>query len=576
MRVRNSRKPISLSEYRKNRDLRSRSSKALDLSRMAHMNSTQILNQILGLQNAKELVRTLSPQDYYWLVKKIGEDDCLPILEMGSSEQWHHVMDLEIWQRDRLDLQQASLWLKRLQLADVNELAKWLFTEGQHFAYYYFFYTLEVRLIGHDEPVDLPEGFFTLDGVFYVRSKDPELRETVHKILSAMASLDLERYHTMLVGLSGVLPAELEEEMFRLRNVRIAEYGFLPFDEAMVVYSALSPKAIKGGEPEGDQDTVTIVDEEVRSLIPIAPFSHAQGTSLLAEVASQTQDQEFLDRLRLEFAGLCNQILSVEGLRIDDFDVLIRTCRRAAGYINVALEKLSDKNLGVAEGILRKNSLQSVFRVGFGMALRLKWDMEKWLRQSWFGRSGLGLSFWGDKWGGILSGLVRKKPVYYVGDKENEIYRDFETSEEVEEARTVLMRCKVLDVLLANLLNYKELEDLNEQEDLTFYSVLFTYWAHRVLGGPRSIDPIEVREAKALFKKLRSEDNKMPYIMKKYKERFVNFYCHEGLPLEKEEHELLPQTLSLLWEEFREEYQWIKEEDLDPRFSKFVRIKPSP
>ena len=576
MAVRESRKAISLIEYKKNRDLRSRFSRALDITKMAHMNGSQVLNQILELQNAKEVVRTLSPPDYYWLVKKIGEDDCLPILEMGSSEQWHHVMDLEIWQRDRIDLRQASLWLKRLQLADANKLAKWLFTEAQSFAYYYFFYMLEVRIIGHDEVPDLPDGFFTLDGVFYVRIKDPELRETVNTILTAMASLDLERYHSMLVGLPGVLPAELEEEMFRLRNVRIAEYGFLPLDEAMVVYSPLSPKSIKMDKLEGSQDIVTIVDEEVKSLIPLAPLSHAQKASLLATVASQTKDEEFLDRLRLEFAGLCNQILSAEGIRIDDFEVLIKTCRRAAGYINVALEKLSGNNLGVAEDILRKNSLLSVFRVGFGMALRLKWDLEKWLRQSWFGKSELDLSFWGDKWGGILSGLVQKKPLFYVGDKEGQLYRDFESLEEVEEARTVFVRCKVLDVLLADVVNYEELEDLDEQEDLTFHNVLFTYWAHRVLGKPGSIYPIHIREAKALFKKLRAEDDKMPYMMKNYKEMFINFYCNDQLPLGKEDQKLLSETLQFLWEEFREEYQWIKEEDIDPRFSRFVRIRPSP
>jgi len=548
----------------------------LDLQRMAHMTGSQVLKTILELDNAREAIQSLSPQDYYWLIKKIGEDDCLPILELGNSRQWHHVMDLEIWQRDRIDLPQASLWLKRLQFADTNELAKWLYTEGQHFAYYYFFQVLQVRIIGHDDPIDLPEGFFTLDGVFYVRSKDRELREPLQKILEAMASLDLERYQTLLVALSGVLPAELEEEMFRLRNVRIAEYGFLPFDEAMSVYSALPLKAIVGEKSQPGQDVVSVDDEEIKSIIPLAPFYHAQETSLLVRVAAHCQDEEFLERLRLEFAGLCNQILSAEGLRIDDFDVLVKACRRAAGYVNVALERLSNAELGLAEEILRKNSLLNVFRVGFGMALRVKWEAERWLKQSWFIEAGLPLSFWGDKWGAILSGLLQKKPVYYVGDREGELYRDFEGIEEVEQAYRILMRCKVLDLLLSELLSGKLSEPLDRDEEITFYSILFTYWGHELLGHTPTHLPLKMDEAKKVLSELRVGEKRSPYKMKGQREAFIQYYSDLGCWLEKKDHTLLLETLSLLWEEFREEYQWIEAADLNPRFSKILRIKPSP
>ncbi|RLB77171.1 MAG: hypothetical protein DRH15_11635, partial [Deltaproteobacteria bacterium] len=542
----------------------------IDLQQMSRMTGTQILKSILELEDPEKAVQALSPQDYYWLIKKIGEDDCLPILELGNTRQWHHVMDLEIWERDRIDLSQASLWMKRLQIADANELAKWLYTEGQHFAYYYFFKTLEIRMVGHDDPVDLPEGFFTLDGVFYVRSKDPELRESVQRILEAMASLDLERYHTLLVGLSGVLPAELEEEMFRLRNIRIAEYGFLPFDEAMSVYSALPPRAVVRDNSQQEENVVSIEDEDVKSIIPLAPFYHAQQSSLLVRVASQSRDEGFLERLRLEFAGLCNQILSAEGLRIDRFEVLVKTCRRAAGYLNVALEKLSNTDLTAAEQILRKNPLLNVFRVGFGLALRLKWDVERWIKQSWFARAGLSVNFWGDKWGSVLSGILQKKPLYYVGDREGELYRDFEALEEVEEVRTVFMRCRVLDALLAQLSpTIKSREEV--EEEITFHGILFTFWGHHLLGHAPTHSPFGIEDAKKLLGKLRAGEKRPPYKMEEHKEVFVRYYRNLGSSLERNDQLLLAETLSLLWEEFQEEYQWVDTGHLDPRFSKFLR-----
>jgi hypothetical protein len=42
--------------------------------------------------------------------------------------------------------------------------------------------------------------------------------------------------------------------------------------------------------------------------------------------------------------------------------------------------------------------------------------------------------------------------------------------------------------------------------------------------------------------------------------------------LEAEDAEILKETLSLIWEEFGEEYQRVSTSDLDGRFTKFIRI----
>ena len=66
------------------------------------------LDRILALENPEEFVRNMAHVDLYWLVKKIGEEDALPVLQMASSEQWEFLLDLELWKKDRLDLRQAS------------------------------------------------------------------------------------------------------------------------------------------------------------------------------------------------------------------------------------------------------------------------------------------------------------------------------------------------------------------------------------------------------------------------------------------------------------------------------------
>jgi len=134
----------------------------------------------------------------------------------------------------------------------------------------------------------------------------------------------------------------------------------------------------------------------------------------------------------------------------------------------------------------------------------------------------------------------------------------------------------VLDALVGHLLPNLDIEEIEGKEDLTFYNILFTYWAHGVLERAGSVAPLGMEDARALFKRLRSKDSRMPYRMRGYKQKFVDYFLVDSPVLEQEEKRVLAQTLALLWEEFRQEYQWIKTEDLDPRFSKFVRIRPSP
>jgi hypothetical protein len=170
----------------------------------------------------------------------------------------------------------------------------------------------------------------------------------LENIIREMARTDNVRYQAFLTSLAGVLPAEMEEDMFRLRNVRLAEHGFLPFDEATSVYAPLDPSELSPEKPEALQEILE--DEEIQAIIPALPVYHTETENMLTEAASKTEDPIFMDKIRLEFAGLCNQIMSAEGLLVPELDVLISTCKKAARVLNLALERLCGKDLFKGSG----------------------------------------------------------------------------------------------------------------------------------------------------------------------------------------------------------------------------------
>lgn len=531
------------------------------------------LERILECDNPRHLVQYLSRVDFFWLIKKIGKDESLPLLRMASLDQWQYLLDMELWQKDRLSLENTSIWVGMLQQADLERLVKWLYGDGNLLAYYYLFKNIQVEIKMNDGVYDLADGFFTLDNLYYIRILDEEHEEVIGNILRQMAHQDYDRYQALLLGLAGVMPDEVEEEMYRLRNVRLAEDGFLPVEEAISVYSYLKADSLKIEESSNKPHFPS--EEEERGLVPITPLIHAQDNNLLAESMSRFTDNHLVERIRLEFAGLCNQILSAEGLRVDDLETLMHIYRKAAGYMHIGLERLTAGQIGLLEQYLKNNPLISIFRVGFGLALELKWEAERWLKEAWFARQGFNPDFWGEEWGGTLAGILQKRPRLYGVFQAGKEYRDFEQLVEIENCRTTLHRLILLDRLLENLTGKYPLEgDRIKDPLLTFHPLFFNFWSRQLLKIDPGFATISLDQMRDFFRLIRARHSKPPYKMLGFKDVFIKDFVSYASDFEPDAARTLKESLSILWQKFTEEYAWVATADLDGRFTRFILSRP--
>jgi len=535
------------------------------------LNGQDALELILQQDNPRELIRQMPDEDFFWLIKKVDVTDSLSILELASEDQWQYLLDLEIWKKDIPDIKETSFWLGMLHQADPERLVRWLFGKGQSLAYYYLFKNIQIDIKSKDDDHDIEEGFFSFDGVYYVNVPDSENRESIEGILRVMARHDLEHYHALLMGMTGIIPAESEEDMYRLRNVRLAEHGFLPFEEALSVYAHLKLDVLNLEEPS--DSTSVAVNEQVRESVSVSPLYYARGDNMLTRTFSGISDTLFLDRMRLEFTGLCNQILSADGLSAYELDLLIKTYKKAAGYLNLTLEKLCGQNMSLAENILRYNSLESVFRAGFSQALELKWELDRWLKKSWFYSYGLDLTFWGDEWGRMLRGLMKKRP--QLSSHEDNEYRDFSRSADINFCHEIMSRLGILDKLIGRLTQHCALEkSMSNDPNLTFLPMLFNLWARKLLGLEICFLSISLEDARKFFGLLRAETEGSPYKMPGFGETFAGDLMSYAADFEPEAAATLKDTLSLIWKEFTQEYGWVSIRDLDGKFSRFIWIIP--
>lgn len=541
------------------------------LKAVSTLPSMEVINCILAQDDPERVVKEMSRVDLFWLVKKVGEEDSAPLLQLASEEQWQYLLDMELWKNDRIDIQKTFAWFERLFNADEKKFMEWLFREGHLYSHNYFYKILRV-FVQKDDDQEFPKDFFTLDSTYYVKILDEEHKEEIEKILRAMAKTDFNKYQALLLGIMGSIPAEMEEELFRLRGVRLAEDGYLPFDEAIEVYSHQNLDKLKKNESE--YKIFSPIDDETKALIPIAPLVYAQGQNMITDIIGRIDDPVLMDRFRLEFGGLCNQIISADGIIPDEIELLKDVCMKSAGYINLGLEKLSGGDLNKAEECVRNNPLISLFRAGFSLALELKWEAEKWMNHAWYSSFGLETSFWGDEWGGILAGITLNKPRLFIDLEEDREFKDFATLSEIEKGRVILHRLIVLDRLLELISSNQDLEgDRIIDQHSTFQPLIFTYWFRELLGLEPGIRVIPINEAERIFLQLREGDINPPFQMPGYQDVFIKDLVVKVPDLKTDDAHLLKESLAIIWQQFVEEYALVEIDDLDVRFAKFLFIR---
>ena len=173
------------------------------------------LELILESPRPVTLVQSLAEEDLFWLVQEIGPEDALPILSLASNDQWQYLLDLELWTKDRLGIDSVNRWVGLLLKADPERFLIWGLREHIDLIELHLFKHIEVKIRKEDEsPSDFGEGYFSFDGLFYIRIKHEKYEETIRRLLERLVQHDLNKFRHVLLELAGVLPTEAEENMY--------------------------------------------------------------------------------------------------------------------------------------------------------------------------------------------------------------------------------------------------------------------------------------------------------------------------------------------------------------------------
>jgi len=539
--------------------------------------SEKALDLILEAPSPATLVQSFPDQDLYYLMHKIGPDDFIPVLAMATSAQWEYILDVEVWDNDRLNLDHMTKTFDLLFQADPQRLLRWVIKEKPDYFEFYLYKNMEIFVREHDElPPENFDDYITLDDKFYFRfpkkpqrdeadmlqpADNQDASELIEKMVNAVAQMDLSVYHGLLLETRVLLPDETEEAQFRLKNLRLAEKGFLPTHEALGIYQPTKLSSLRR-RPHSSKFKQAPYDPE----IPLPPQFFSQfieGDDLFVK-SLKLLDPEFRLDLESELAALINKIISADKIKLRSKEDLEKAISKACAYLNLGLEIIlkGEKNPGLARGVIQEYFLEDIFRNGSRAGIKLRTKAINWFKQSFMNKSSLPLSFLGEDYLGVVGGLFLDRPLYYDNYAAGKLYRDFKSISDITQTSKALEQVIVLDTFLGKLD-----VDINSFEEgvLTYKTLILTLWAKDRLKLAPTLRPIDIRIFKKFFIALFSKPGPDEIDQIQLKDLVLWTSEVTGMSeagFEKAFHEIL----SDLIKELEAEYSFVDPENIDPRF----------
>ncbi len=493
-----------------NRELKLRSQR----KEILDLDAETALDTILDAPSPATLVQSFPDQDLYFLMHKIGPSDFIPILSLAASDQWEYILDVEVWDGDRLNTKIMTRAFDLLFQADPERFLRWIIMEKPDYFEFYLFQHMDITIREHDEfPPSEFEDYTTLDDKFYFRfpetkqdigpdtdtdaplSEEVQASELIDAMVRKLADMDLSVFHGLLLETLSTLPAETEEEQYRLKNIRLAEKGFLPVHEAIGIYQPTDLASLRK-RPRTQVFGPDTFDPE----LPLPPqcFTRFLSGEHLFVKSLVLLPSDFAFTLESELAALVNKIISADRQKIRDKETMEKTIHKAAAYLSLGLETILQENISLeaAADLIQTYYLEDLFRTGSRAGIQLKTKVKSWYKNSYIQEKNLPLSFLGEHFLGVMGGLFLDRPLYFDNYASGELYRHFAALADIKKTRQALDQIMGLDRLLTQL----EPDLASFQKGvLTYKSLLLTLWAKERLGLEKDLSPIAADTFKPFF-----------------------------------------------------------------------------
>jgi hypothetical protein len=384
------------------------------------------LEEFLTLPDAAHVVKTASFEEVFFTIKHVGLADSLDLLPLVSGKQVRGFIDLDCWRKDTFVRKPFMEWVAAFIQAGPEETMKAISGIDDTVVSLFLKDLIHVYEIDRDDPPPRTQLIFTPDNRFGVEPLEQGEATTIGMlILDALFKYNPILGTQILAKVRYTTRIELEETAYDNKNRRLEAHGFVDYYDALSIYAT---SGIDQGHAPADRERPVeeIPGEENPGNLPAVFADSLLGGAFLMKAFEQITDPAEADRFAQELTALGNRILSANLVNLGELAGIRPALEEMRDFLTIGLERLTSGEAGVAPEVLRKNYIQTIFKIGFDQIARLREEADR-LAQT----RGFHVSMLDEPDQQFIEGLRRFKPLL----TEEGHFRNFQSIADVERAR---------------------------------------------------------------------------------------------------------------------------------------------
>ncbi|MBP9865861.1 MAG: hypothetical protein KBC91_05615 [Candidatus Omnitrophica bacterium] len=452
-----------------------------------------------------KLVRAMSQEELYLITREMDIEERSEVIQSATLSQMQFIADMDCWKGDRADGKGFCLWLETLLASGTEKALSWLLTVDYETLVAGFLGVMEVMKPEWENASDELLGdrpFFTIDDMYHMYVPEESLH-TLKSVMELLFENHRGRYIAILEGLIAENRDLLEEEAYRLREIRLSERGFPDVETARRVYRRMTQEEFDVFPKKGSTGRAEDSGPMPNYLALTVPKGLYLDKVLLL---FKTEVPGILEGIEEELAWLSNKVIASEGFDFSSETEVWRGVTRARQFVSIGLEILSDAKIEKAAQLLREHWLETIFRMAATRIWQVRERATAVTRKYWHSRQDLMLETLDSVYGFIFRGLLEQVPQCYDEMVAENTYhlRDFKTLLEIERAERAVLQIERLHAWLEPQWEIKLPGALDEvkvfSESGGFFSILGTVFARSVLKLKETALPLTEKQAADFFK----------------------------------------------------------------------------
>lgn len=495
--------------------------------------ATERIDAILSHPQAQALVAALDPQFVFGLIQEAGRNDALDLIELATPEQVQSFVDYDTWTRDTIELVEFTEWMSlMLQRDDAGFEALYRALDHDLFVLWFreavavYEWEEDLELLDQiEDPVyTSPCGQFAMV-IPQENAFGPEIRLFIERLYQ----MDVEEALSLMSEARWALSAVLQEGLFQDRNNRLADAGYVPYDEAMAIFGRLDPiawtarhrKALRTGDeltqalPVGEltplepqalavQDALADADRPFFATT-LATLSSALGADLASDVLASTMAQ---------LRAVAQRVLVAEGGKPGDPEALDIASRRTMDTLSLGLEFLTEGDATLGARAVATIPLRELHRLGHSVTTQLQRQLRTMAKRGNLSITDQAFSLLEGDDVALCEGLLQFRPVMNASTQ-----RRFRSVRDIQHVAQRLGqiafselfffawlgfdRSSLIQVLQDDALNVTPIEQVR------FRTLFATLLLNRLVDDERALMPMSIEELDEALARIKEDDDPM-------------------------------------------------------------------